>query len=204
MNTKKVFTTGIVLAMVLMVALGAVWQPAAAGRLRRFRIEEGKTIGIGKQGIAVTNIPRGVTHVLAGPAEKPLPPRFNHKVDLSYRGPVMEVHFLNENGGNVKKISAQVYVFFDIGKAEVRLWEQGGVDEIAIWYYNESNGGWEYCPTFFVNENLDNGGYDRLTCLAPGSGYYALGHSDFNIEIFNPYTYDGMTVHEFKHKYGYY
>lgn len=204
MNTKKVFSTGLVLVMAVLIALGATWQPAAAGRLQRFRLVKGDTIEIGKQGLAISNIPYGVSQVLIGPAEKPLPPRFNHKLDISYRAPVMEVRFLNDKAGTVDKISAQVYVFFNIGKSEVRLWEQGGTSEIAIWYYNERSGGWEYCPTFFVNENLDNGGYDRLTCLARGSGYYALGQVDFDPESFNPYTFDNMKVEEFKSKYVWY
>jgi hypothetical protein len=204
MNTKKVFSTSLILALALLIALGAIVQPAAAGRLSRFRLEKGGTIELGKQGLAVSNIPHGVSHVLAGPAEKPLPPRFNHKLDISYRAPVMEVRFLNQNGGTIDNISAQVYVFFNIGKSEVRLWEQGGTAEIAIWYYDERSGGWEYCPTHFVNENLHNGGYDRLTCLAPGSGYYALGQVDFDPESFNPYTYDDLKVEEFKRKYQYY
>lgn len=204
MNTKKVFSSGLIFLMVALIALGACWQPAAAGRLQRFRLVKGDTLELGKQGLAVSNIPHGVSHVLLGPAEKPLPPRFNHKLDIDYRAPVMEVRFLNENGGTIRKIEAQVYVFFNIGKSEVRLWDQGGTDEIAIWYYNERNAGWQYCPTFFVNENLDNGGFDRLACLAPGSGYYALGQVGFDPESFNPYTYDNLKVKEFKSKYGYY
>jgi hypothetical protein len=36
-----------------------------------------------------------------------------------------------------------------------------------------------------------------LSCLAPGSGYYALGHGEFDTLIFNPYTYTGQKVVEF-------
>ena len=145
-----------------------------------------ETIELGKQGLYATNIPVGVTHVYAATVAENLPPRFGHDVDISYRAPAMEVRFLNANGGTVKDISALVYVFFNIGKEESKLWFESGTEKIAIWYANEQTGRWEYCPTFYVNENRDNGGLDRLTCLAPGSGYFVLGHVDFNKELYNP------------------
>ena len=76
MHKHKLFSTGLILAMVVVIALGAVWQPAAAGRLHRFRLVAGDTIELGKQGLSITNIPHEVTYALAGPAQKPLPRRF--------------------------------------------------------------------------------------------------------------------------------
>ncbi len=193
MNKHKTITTSLMLALVVLIALGNAL-PAAASHLELYKLHAGQTIEIGKQGIAVTNLPHGVTHVLAGVTGDRIPPRFNHDLNISYRDPVMEVHFLNGNGGDVESISALVYVFFNIGKAERALWQQAGMDGIAIWYVSESTGKWQTCPTFFVNENRDNGDYDRLACLAPGSGLYALGQVGFDELLFTPYTYDGSRV----------
>jgi hypothetical protein len=42
------------------------------------------------------------------------------------------------------------------------------MDEIAIWYASEQTGGWEVCPTFFIDERRSNGTSGRFS--APGSG----------------------------------
>jgi hypothetical protein len=202
MNKTKYISISITLVVIALVTLLVIWQPAAAkDRLKWYPLQAGKTIELGKQGISVTNIPHGVSAVLAGPAEKPLPKRFSHRFEISYRAPVMEVHFLNPNGGTIERINAEVYFFFNIGKSERKLWDQGGANEIAIWYYNERDGRWQICPTFFVNENLDNGTFDRLACVAPGSGYYALGGIDFFEISFNPYTIDNQKVVDAARKY---
>ncbi len=202
MNKQKVFSTSIVLAFVVLIALGAVWQPAAAGHLSWFSLAEGKTVEIGKQGIAVTKLPHSVTGVLAGVIRDELPARFNHGVDIQYRAPAMEVRFVNANGGTVERISSSVYIFFNIGKAERSLWFESGSAAIAIWYYNELDGQWQKCPTYYVNENRDNGMYDRLSCIAPGSGYYVLGHVGFDELLFNPYTTDNERVVDIRIKRG--
>ena len=203
MNKKKVFTNGLVLVLAILIALGAAWQPAMAkDRLKWYRLEENSFIQVGKQALSVTNIPLGVSSVLIGPAEKPLPPRFYHKVDIEHRPPALEVHFLNRTGGNVDRIQALVYVNFSIGIAEQRLWWEGGTDNIAIWYLNERVGSWEYCPTRYVES--EGGGFPQLSCLAPGSGYYVLGQGEFDTEIFNPYTYTGEKVVDFDGNYATY
>jgi hypothetical protein len=201
MNTKRIFSTGLLLALTLLIAFGGVWQSASAGSKGVFPLEAQETIQLGKQGVYASNIPVGVTHVYAATIHEPLPPRFNHDVDITYRSPPMEVRFLNGNGGSVQDISALVYVFFNIGKAERKLWMESGRDSVSIWYANEYTGKWERCPTFFVDENRDNGGYDRLTCIAPGSGYYVLGHVDFDELLFNPYTHNNELVIDFPSKF---
>jgi hypothetical protein len=177
MNTQRFLKTTSLLAMTLLIALGGVWGPAAA-KSGTFPIHENETIALGNHGIHATNIPVGVSSVYLDMVGKKLPARFSQKVDLNYRRPAMEVRFLNEKGGQVDRISAQVYVFFSISRGERARWLKGGMEEIAIWYVNESIGSWELCPTFFVNESAEGGNADRLACLAPVSGYYALGHSD--------------------------
>ena len=200
MNKKKVLQTGLILATALLIALGAIWQPASAGgRLKWHPLKAGTSIQVGKQALTVNNIPTGVASVLIGQAEKKLPPRYFHKFDLDYRQPALEVRFLNSKGGNVDRISAQVYVHFSIGTAEQRLWWDGGANKIAIWYLNERNGSWEYCPTHYVNS--EEGNFPQLSCLAPGSGYYALGQGEFDTLSFNPNTYTGQKVVEFSGMY---
>lgn len=187
MNAKKLFTTTILFAMTVLLALGGLWQSAAA-KSGTFRLHMGETIELGKQGLHATNIPVGVSHVFLDTIKgESLPPRFNHDVNIDYRAPVMEVRFLNEKGGEIRNVSAQVYVYFNIGKVERALWESGGMDEIAIWFVNETTGKWQKCFTYFVDESVDNGKYDRLACLAPVSGFYALGQVDFDVEAYYPY-----------------
>jgi hypothetical protein len=198
MNKHKVITTAVMFALAIAAALGTA-APALASHLNLYKVTAGGTIEIGKQGIAFSNVPVGVTQVLAGVTGEDLPPRFNHDVEIDFRPPALEVRFLNANGGYVEDISALVYIFFNIGKAERALWLQGGADEISIWYVNETTGKWAKCPTFFVNENRDNGEYDRLACLAPGSGFYVLGGVGFDEELFTPYTFDGRKVRSLLH-----
>jgi hypothetical protein len=158
-----------------------------------FPLDRGKTIEVGKQGLHATNIPLGVTHVYADFPVEPLPPRFNHAVDVSFLSPVLEVRFLDYNGGLVEDISALVYVFFNIGFAERQLWREGGTDEIAIWYVDERSGRWEMCPTRFVNRSISGGVYGRLSCVAPGSGFYVLGHVEFDDLSFDPSSTDNSS-----------
>jgi hypothetical protein len=188
MNTRKFFTSSFLFVMTVLIALGGIWQSAAA-RSGVYRLHEGDTYELGKQGLHATNIPVGVAEVyLATVKGDTLPPRFNHDVDIEYRAPAMEVRFLTENGGEVDNISALVYVYFNIGKVERALWFDGGMENIAIWFVSEETGKFEMCYTYFVNESRDNGKFDRLACLAPGSGYYVLGAGDFDVEAYYPHT----------------
>jgi hypothetical protein len=165
--------------MTVLIALGGLWQPAAA-KSAIYRLHEGQTIGLGRQGLHITNIPRGVTHVSLDNIGTKLPSRFRHKIDMKYRAPAMEVLFLNEKGDEIDKISALVYVFFNIRKAERAMWLKSGMETIAIWYANQETGRWEMCPTFFINKRHGNQTFGRLACLAPGSGFFVLGQGDFS------------------------
>lgn len=182
MNAKKFFTTSLLLAMTLMIALGGIWQPAAA-KAGTYPLLEGETIAVGNQGLHASNIPFGVTHVSVDRVRRALPPKLNRKMEVDYSPPALEVRFLNENGGTVDQINAQVYVFFNLTKAEQARWLESGMEKIAIWYTSSLTGSWELCPTFFVKESLDNGTFDRLACVAPGSGTYILGVGDFSEQI---------------------
>ena len=196
---RSLFLTALIVQVlaVLIISAGAAGG-AHAGTKNVHPLIAGETIALGKQGLFASNIPHGVSYVyLDVIPDAKLPPRFGHDTDVSYRPPALEVRFLNENGGRVDKISALVYVFFNIGKAERWLWFESGTHEISIWYVNEVDDRWVQCPTFFVNENRDNGMFDRLACLAPGSGYYVLGHVGFDTELFNPYNESGIDVVDF-------
>ena len=188
-----------VLAVVLIAA--ATWDSARAGSKEVHPLSPGTTIELGKQGLYATNVPAGASFVYMDIITKGLPPQFGHDTAISFRPPAMEVRFLNANGGRVEDISALVYVFFNIGKAERQLWSQSGTSRISIWYANETTGRWQECPTFYVNENRDNGMFDRLACLAPGSGFYVLGHLGFDPLLFNPYNESNHRVVEFARKY---
>lgn len=189
---------------VLLIAAGAaagVANAARAGSKGVHALTPGTTIELGKQGLYATNVPHGVSYVYMDVWADGLPPRFGHDTEIDFRPPAMEVRFLNANGGRVDDISALVYVFFNIGKAERQLWLQSGTGKISIWYANETTGRWQECPTFFVNENRDNGMFDRLACLAPGSGFYVLGHVGFDTLLFNDYNESNYKVVEFAVKY---
>lgn len=172
MNRQK-SVTRYLLAIAVLIALTGIWQPAVA-KSRVYRLQAGETIGLGMQGLHVTNIPRGVSQVYLNTVSAGALARFSHKFDLKFRAPAMEVRFMDERGREAESISAQVYVYFNIGRAERDLWLNGGLEEIAIWYADVRTGGWKTCRTFFINEPGRDGTVGRLACLAPGNGYYAL------------------------------
>lgn len=187
MKTKKLLTISIVLAMTVLIALGGFWQPAAAKSLI-YPLVEDQTIGLGGRGLHVTNIPRGISHVYLDSVGRNVPPRFNPKIDMKYRAPAMEVRFLDAKGGEVLKVDALVYVYFNISRVERELWLKSGMDEIAIWFANEETGNWEICPTYSVHQSRMNKTVGRLACLAPGSGYYVLAQGDFSQYVSDPQT----------------
>lgn len=172
MNRQK-SVTRYLLAIAGLIALSGIWQPAVA-KSKVYSLQAGETIGLGMQGLHVTNLPRGVSQVYLNAVGAGVPVRISHKAGFKSRLPALEVRFQDARGGEVGRINALVYVYFAIGRAERDLWQQGGMDEIAIWYAGKQAGMWEKCPTFFVNESGGNGTVGRLACLAPGSGFYAI------------------------------
>lgn len=177
MNRQKL-STRYLLAAALLIALLGIGQPAAA-KSKIYRLQAGETIGLGMQGLHVTNLPHSVSHVYLNTVGASNPIRFSHRSDLRFRAPAMEVRFLNEKGGEVEMISALIYVYFNLGRAERDLWLKSGMDKIAIWYARGQTGSWEICPTFYLAEGGGNKASGRLACLAPGSGYFALEREVF-------------------------
>lgn len=184
-NTKKILSISLLLAITILISLGGFWQPASA-KSGVYRLVEDQTIGLGNQGIHVSNIPFRVSHVYLDNVGTHLPSHFSHKMDMRYRPPALEVRFMNTKGDEVMLISALVYVYFNIGRAERDLWFKSGMEKIAVWFASQETGKWELCPTYFVNQSPRDGTVGRLACLAPGSGYYVLGQGDFSGYLLKP------------------
>lgn len=114
MNTRKNLSISFISAVTVLIALSGFWQLAAA-KSGIVRLVAGEIIGMGRQGLHVSNIPHGVTHVYIDNVGTNLPSRFIHKLDMKYRAPAMEVRFLNAKGSEVEKVSALIYVYFKVG-----------------------------------------------------------------------------------------
>lgn len=185
MNIKKIQSISLFLAITILISLGGLWQSASA-KSGIYRLVEGQTIGLGNQGIHVSNIPFGVSYVYMDNVGAHLPSHFSHTMDLRYRTPAMELRFMNAKSDQVERISALVYVYFNIRRAERDLWLKSGMEKIAIWFASQETGNWELCPTFFVNQSQRDGIVGRLACLAPGSGYYVLSQGDFSGYLLKP------------------
>lgn len=190
MKTKKILSIGLLLTITISISLAGTWQPASA-KSGVYQLVEGQTIGLGNQGIHVSNIPYSVSHVYLDNIGTHLPSHFSRKLDIGYRSPAMEVRFMNAQGGEVKQISALVYVYFNVARAERDLWFKSGMEKIAIWFANQETGQWELCPTYFVDQSRRDGMVGRLACLAPGSGYYVLGQEDFSGYLLKPNAVNG-------------
>jgi len=138
------------------------------------------TINLGKQGLFISNPPPYVDYVKVERIQPPLPAQFTFGIDFAYRGPALEITFLNVNKAVVKPGATLTSVYFNISEPEVKMWENGGSDEIAIWYYNESSEDWRLCSTRYLSEMEDNQLYDRLACFVMGNGFYVLGKMEFD------------------------
>jgi len=179
---------GFAVVFVLVIAL-MVWQPGSASRKTIYKANAG-TIELGKQGLFLSNLPQKISYVEINLIKPPLAPRYTMGIEIAYRGPLLEVIFLNDKKAPIDPSGITASVYFNVSDPEVRLWNDGGPDEIAIWYYDEEAKKWQMCPTRLINEKLNNGKYDRLSCLVMGNGLYMLGKMDFDPvfpELFRPY-----------------
>jgi hypothetical protein len=139
-----------------------------------------QTIILGKQGVFVSNPPSNAEFIEIERHHPPIPAKFTFDIDLAYRGPALEINFRDKNKRIVTPGATLTSVYFNVSAPEVRIWEEGGPDEIAIWYYNINSKEWRMCPTRFVPEMQNNGKYDRLACNIMGNGYYVLGKMAFD------------------------
>ena len=171
MNGPKSIIIISIFTLALSAALAGT-VPALAGSMTLYETSAGSTIEIGGRGLSFTNVPDGVTHVMAGPAVG-MPARYGRPPGADLEAPALEVRFLDAKGKPVGIISALVYVYFNLDPAGRRLWDRDSAGGVSLWYASEQTGGWQPCPAYFV----EAGAHGRLACLAPGSGYYALGRS---------------------------
>src|SRR3990172_7568761 len=116
MNRQRIIIRCL-LAMTVLIALAIIWQ-STAGKSRTYPLQAGETIGLGMQGLHATNVPRGVSTVYLDTVGTDVPARFSGKTILKLRAPALEVRFLDGKGGEGERISALVYVYFKIGRAE--------------------------------------------------------------------------------------
>jgi hypothetical protein len=133
------------------------------------------TFEFGKQGVVLNTIPDGVRYVSFYKVQPPLPPRFHQGIDITYRGPVVDITFMDAKKEAVESSELNAQVYFNISTPEVKIWDEGNPNMMAIWHFNSEEQKWEMCPTFYVPERLDNGKYDRLTCYIQQNGIYILG-----------------------------
>jgi hypothetical protein len=178
MSAKKILLFGSI-AFVALFAFFAGWLPANAAQNSVFPAKVG-TIEAGKQGLVLSNVPSKVQYVAFEMLKPPLPARYSQGVDIAYRGPAVEVAFLNAKKEIINYSGATAQVFFNISVPEKNMWDQGGSDALAIWHYDEELRQWEMCPTVLVQEKADNGKYDRLACFVFQNGIYMLGKMEFD------------------------
>ena len=149
-----------------------------------------RTINLGKQGLFLSNPPLNTEFVEVTKLQPPLRAKYTDGVQITYRGPAIEIRFLNQDLLTVTPGATLSSVYFNIGEPELKMWQEMGAEEIAIWYYNISSDRWQMCPTRLVDEKKNNGKYDRLACIVMGNGIYVLGKMKLDKifpELFKPY-----------------
>jgi hypothetical protein len=181
----------LVAAVLILFGFFIVMQPAAAAEGTIYPTYGPRTINLGKQGLFLSNPPLNTTFVEVKKLAPPLRPKFTDGVQITYRGPALEIKFLNKDLLVVSPGATLSSVYFNIAEPELRMWEEMGSEEIAIWYYNISADRWQMCPTRLVEEKKDNGKYDRLACIVMGNGIYVLGKMKIDKtfpELFRPHN----------------
>ena len=174
------FKHGILLCVFIMLAgLFIFWQPASAGRGTIYTTEP-RTLEFGKQGLHISSVPYHVRLVEIEKIKPPLAAKYTLGVDIAYRGPALDITFMNEKEAPITPNGILASVYFNISEPEVRMWTEGGSNEIAIWYYNKESEEWQMCPTRRIAEKINNGKYDRLACFVMGNGIYVLGKMEFD------------------------
>lgn len=163
--------------IICIIAFGAVfsWQSASASQKILVPTDGTKTVKLGKQGLFLSNLPTNVRFVEIEKIKPPLRPAYTQKIDIAYRGPIIDIAFLTDRMGIVSPLPTLTSVYFNLSEPEVRMWEDGGTDEIAIWFYDKKAEEWHLCHPRLIAEKLNNGKYDRLACFVMGNGIYVLG-----------------------------
>ena len=153
------------LLVVFLCSLFPLWQPAYAEEGELYPVYGPRTINLGKQGLFLSNPPTNTQFVEIIKIEPPLRPQYTIGVDISYRGAALEIVFKDKYMRVVNPGATLSSVYFNVSEPEVKMWEEGGQDEIAIWFYNIKSEEWSLCPTRYIEERLNNKKYDRLACF---------------------------------------
>jgi hypothetical protein len=173
----------IVKTLMILLILGMLvplWQPAAAADGKVYPTYGPRTINLGKQGLFLSNPPQNTAFVEIAKIHPPLRQKYTVDVDISYRGPALDITFMNNRMVTVNPQATLSSVYFNVSEPEVKLWEEGGSEEIAIWYYNKKSEEWSLCYTRLINERANNEKYDRLACFIMGNGIYLLGKMEID------------------------
>jgi hypothetical protein len=175
--------TSLVKILAILLLIGVLvpgWQPALATEEDIYPTYGPRTINLGKQGLFLSNPPQNTAFVKITKIKPPLRPKYTRNVDISYRGAALEITFMNNKMSTVIPGATLSSVYFNVSEPEVKLWEEGGWEEIAIWYYNLKTKEWSLCHTRLIDERSNNAKYDRLACFIMGNGIYVLGKMEFD------------------------
>jgi hypothetical protein len=88
--------------------------------------------------------------------------------DLSLHRTFLQFEVENFNGRQVKRLYGLVYVYFNLTRAERRLWDAG---KLAIYQYDAYEREWVEC---LANRYVTRSVQGRVACLATQTGLYAL------------------------------
>ncbi len=166
-------------AFILLIGIIIFWQPAFAGQGTIYTTEP-RTLKFGKQGLHISSIPYHIRLVEIEKLEPPLPVQYTRGVEMAYRGPGFDITFMDEKEIPIHPTGTLASVYFNVSEPELKMWDEGGSNEIAIWYFNKKSEEWQMCPTFLIAEKTNNGKYDRLACYIIGNGVYVLGKMSFD------------------------
>ncbi len=170
----------VIFGVILLVITLFSWRSVTAGEKILVPTDGTKTIKLGKQGLFLSNLPTVVRFAEIDKLTPPLRPIYTLGIDIAYRGPVLDIRFIDANLKPVSPIPTLTSVYFNLSEPEVEMWNEGGVGKIAIWYFNKDNEEWQLCSPRLIPEKQDNGKYDRLACFMMGNGLYLLGKMELD------------------------
>lgn len=188
-----------ILSIILLVVTLLSWQSVTASEKIFVPTDGTKTIKLGKQGLFLSNLPTNVRFAEIEKLTPPLRAIYTLGIDIAYRGPVLDISFIDAKLKPVSPTPTLTSVYFNLSEPEVEMWKEGGESKIAIWYFNKNSEEWQLCPPRLIPEKLDNGKYDRLACFVMGNGLYLLGKMELDPVFplwFKPHDPDKETEKE--------
>jgi len=170
----------VIVGAIMLVGMLFSWQSVTAEEKILVPTDGTKTIKLGKQGLFLSNLPTAVRFVEIEKLTPPLRPIYTLGIDIAYRGPVLDINFIDAKLKPIIPTPTLTSVYFNLSEPEVEMWNSGGVNKIAIWYFNKKAEEWQLCHPRLIPEKLDNGKYDRLACFVMGNGIYLLGKMELD------------------------